>query len=151
MSSPRPAKRVRFSENSLLILTESTFRNDFDESWYNRLELRQFKRDVKEATLAFRDVYSPSELDSIAYASANLTNTKAEEVRGLEQLISTNFLKLSIQKRRLATLHVLHEQAMQKEWGATPATDARRIAQVYHKYTEFSRAWSTQIATTRAA
>lgn len=51
MSSPRPAKRVRFSENSLLILTESMFRNDFDESWYNRLELRQFKRDVKEATL----------------------------------------------------------------------------------------------------
>ncbi len=96
-------------------------------------------------------MYSPSELDSIAYASANLTNTKAEEVRGLEQLISTNFLKLSIQQRRLATLHVLHEQAMQKEWGATPATDARRIAQVYHKYTEFSRAWSTQIATTRAA
>ena len=159
MEPPNPAscfakKRVHFSENSFLTIYPAPSAEDLRASWYSMRDIKHFKQGVRNETLALRSTPTTSEVAKLAFCRSTTAEDAFnpvhwnEEVRGLEHLVSGSVSKLIVLRRRRVISRVMEEQALQKELGEK---DCLRLAKASRKISQESLAWSSRIATARAA
>ena len=158
------AKRVHFSENASLTTFSAPPREVVRAAWYNRRDIDNFKRDIRNDTLALRETMAKGKIEnlahSIAFSGSNMNThemgafnshspcEKEKVVEGLEHLISPLVYNLICRRRKLAISRVIEEQEIQKTMGIE---DRLRIAQVARNYSRFSKKWSCHLAAAEAA
>lgn len=142
MKSSNNTKRLRFSETSMLVLTEPKTREEVKAVWYTKREVSNFKRNVRLASEALRDTRTAKAIQLIAYSAAaglpeaDINIQNKEVIHGLERLISPEVLRYSIEKRMLHVSKVLEAQLRQRRAGyVDPSATARVSAQnsSFHK------------------
>lgn len=141
------SKRLRFSENSHLIITKAKSGEDIKNTWYSKRELARFKIDVYDTAKALRVTRTAKAIKYMARAATRPGSPQLhlhvhgiEHIRGLEHLISPEVFKSLWQRRQKAISRVLEDQQAQKKSGQS--VDHTRLARVSEMNSAASREWS---------
>ncbi|KAL7524817.1 hypothetical protein ACHAXR_000727 [Thalassiosira sp. AJA248-18] len=142
----KTSKRLRFSDKSLLIVTEP---RGSDELWYTKEDISRFKMNARRKSRALRESRTANVMDHIALSAvtglphADIHINGGEHIRGIEHLISPQVSKFMIAKRRITIAAVLQAQQAQKKAGM--GLDPLRTAQVSEANSSFSKEWCSRI------
>ena len=148
-SSPVLKKTVRFSDRSVLIVTNPRSDSDRQASWYTKHEIKHFKKNAELAAKKFANSQESNVIKHVAYsvisgtAQSNKNFYHKEHVCGLEHLISPSMLKILVRRRKLTIERVLGEQDVQMKLGES---DPSRIALVSMGNSAFTKEWRRRIA-----
>ena len=143
-------KQLRWAEISTLVVTARKTESENEASWYNKDEIRQFKRDTKVSSVLLAGTHDSKMMKLLGHfvqkgtAQPNVKVQDANLIRGLEHLLSREVCSLLVQSRRLTIAKVLEEQKRQTCLGEY---DAARIAFTSNKSSRFAVSWR-QIITT---
>lgn len=139
-------KRLRWAETSTVIVTARKTSNENKASWYNKQDIRLFKRETKDSTVSLIGSHDAKVMKLVGFSVQEGTalKVKAQNVNchGLEHLISREVCYVLCQSRWKAIAGVLEEQERQRETGDH---DVAKIASVSTKASRFAVQWRQRI------